>query len=590
MSCKLKLRIVAGINFDLSVDSLWENLSHHYDIEILVIGRCESSSATSSVPKVFFPALDGMPGFLKNVDSFLEGSSIIIGVGLSTLASFQALRFCRANSIPFFAISYDTNPFAYDLYNNLKAIQTDILENSSGFLVSSEKQRRFLLHNGISTDSIVDVAAGNFSVDDCFSSKLREKFRKYIGIPENCFLVGIKTDFINKESIEGVANGIKLFVEKQSIQNRSKLRFLFLGNGPNFEQTKYLVSSLGVGKNCLFLSQDSRGFWRDVCSAVDAFIWEANIEDLDGSLKLFSAAAMNGKAILLNDLDGFSTYSKIGIEVSMKDLDCFNVKNFIEENFCKDEYKNMEIQMWKSSELALKFKASFNRVVSDLDRIFNAKIDPNHRFMSKVNIVKEFIERHADICSSLDANDILVRCEEFLLFKNITKAEKSELCRIKGDALMSSGDPTEAMLAFELAILHDDNCARAFRGLGQLSLNSYSHEEAISFFKKSLSLNANDYHCLVGVGLIYRRLKLHDEALFWLEKSIAIRGASCSAFSLAIQSCLEYPTSSSSLVFLERLREFFGDLNILIQPLHQIYLAHGLFEKASLVGGGDVAA
>ncbi|MCX6126640.1 MAG: hypothetical protein NTV34_18055, partial [Proteobacteria bacterium] len=155
------------------------------------------------------------------------------------------------------------------------------------------------------------------------------------------------------------------------------------------------------------------------------------------------------------------------------------------------------------------------------------------------------------------------------------------LWRIKGDYFSSLRDSEGAISAYEKAVQIDSKCFRAHRGLGYAAWVGHSHDDAMTFFKRALMLEHNDYHSLVGVGLIYRRLRMLEESVFWLGRAVDIGGVESTALNLLLQACLEAPEAAISLLTIEQLRESFGDISKIVRGLSQVYIAQGMDEKAA---------
>jgi tetratricopeptide (TPR) repeat protein len=111
---------------------------------------------------------------------------------------------------------------------------------------------------------------------------------------------------------------------------------------------------------------------------------------------------------------------------------------------------------------------------------------------------------------------------------------------------------------------------QALRGLGYLACHGHSHEDALSFFKRGLAVNPNDYQCLMGVGLVYRRLKMFSEAVFWLQKAIAVGGLESPSLSLLVQACLENSDSPEALAVLNEIRDVMGEHPNLDTAIHKL--------------------
>jgi len=135
------------------------------------------------------------------------------------------------------------------------------------------------------------------------------------------------------------------------------------------------------------------------------------------------------------------------------------------------------------------------------------------------------------------------------------------------------------MDAFAESAQCDPLNASAYRGLGQVAFHGHSHEEALTFFKKALSIRSDDFSSTFGMGMIYRRLGLSEEALFWLEKCIAIDASHQPAMTAFIQVARDYRHPRVAIALLERVIETIGERPALLTALGQIYVDQGLVER-----------
>jgi tetratricopeptide (TPR) repeat protein len=193
-------------------------------------------------------------------------------------------------------------------------------------------------------------------------------------------------------------------------------------------------------------------------------------------------------------------------------------------------------------------------------------------------------------------DEALVRLETQLLMP-IGKGMRAEVLRLKGDVLYHMSRLDEAMEAYSECLRSNADDFEAYRGLGYISLKGHSHEEALTFFKKSLAKRDGDLMSLLGIAMVHRRLTLSEESLFWLEKAVELHRDNPKAISSYVQTCLECTTTETPISSLQKLIENLGDEPTLMATLGQLYLREGndklgneWIEKANKLQSNKVAA
>lgn len=129
---KLKIKIVAGTLLDPALLKVWEDLSLRHSVEVYAIDS-GNYNGTTSLPLVLFPQIPDMPGFCRDLERHLMGSDVVVGIETSKLYTFQAVRAARNLGIPFACVTHEYDPFIYEKFANIRAIQQDICQNSDAF-------------------------------------------------------------------------------------------------------------------------------------------------------------------------------------------------------------------------------------------------------------------------------------------------------------------------------------------------------------------------------------------------------------------------------------------------------------------------
>ena len=105
--------------------------------------------------------------------------------------------------------------------------------------------------------------------------------------------------------------------------------------------------------------------------------------------------------------------------------------------------------------------------------------------------------------------------------------------------------------------------------------NGLVGSEAVSFFKKSLGMNINDWRALFWMSLVHQRIGLYEDALYWLKKSIALGVKDKIVITALIQFCAECPSDDLARTTLEEAVETVGEDPNLMVALAQAYVRCG---------------
>jgi tetratricopeptide (TPR) repeat protein len=579
MKSKLKIKVVVGVWGEHVLPSLWTSLSADLDVELLVLrSGLDDQMKCGAQIKVFEPVAD-MPGFFRDLESHLNGSDLVVALETSQLSSFQALRYSKALDIPCVVIVNEFTPFVYDRFANIKAIKYDICRNADLFIASSTRARRLLKCEGVDEGKILVLDRFLDMQEARFSEAIRTKFRNYVGLKSDELLLTARTSFEKPEGAYEVLKGFRLLagVIKGGL---NRIRLLMIGTGTRMEELKYAASDLGVGQHVIFLAQDPALFWRDVACASELVIWDQH-RDLEKSEPLPIQLLKSVSSGCLNLIKSGTIFDDLSFGLPVLKIDHFEAMSLADS--ISTHWTTIQNLTSTRSSLPLTRYFASSEEVSLVVRDAFIKLVMRPAGETSRDRVERIVEAHKEPLNATIARDIAVDVEEALLIKNIPTNQLAELWRLKGDVHVAMGETEHGMRAFEKAFQTSDRCFRALRGLGYIAWMGHSHAEASTFFKRALAIDPNDYQCLLGMGLVYRRLRMLSESAFWLTRALDFGGVDSSAFSLLIQACVESPESTISLETLESMRENYGDLPSILRGLSHVYLAHGHSEAVKKI-------
>jgi tetratricopeptide (TPR) repeat protein len=566
---KMNVKVVAGAWSNEMPVALLTRLAPLVDLEVHVLEG--EKVPQCGLHLLQYAPVAGMPGFYRDLEQNLLGADLVIAVGTAKLSSFQAVRFCRKNAVPCFVMTTESSPFEFEKYENVRAIQFDILKHADKFISLCLASGEFLRSQDVNPGNIIDFSTLQVMSIAGFEMNLRRKFRNYIGISEAEILITIKTSFTHGSQLK---SGLEAFKWLLADEHRfgSPLRLLVTGEGDEIQSYKYLASDLRIGDRVLFLNQDSLPFWTDLCSASDVMIWDRGDLDTYDYFKhqLLQRSILSAIPVIF---EKSSNESMTGINIHRIESMQPGFLRKAVIDVLQAGFSRLELsQKLQSAELA-KFDDLLHSLVRTMSDSLTSREPAVNAALNLATSLIDFVQKqHAPSC--------LIQVEEAMLAPNISSIIRAELSRIKGDCLVALERHDEAVGSYEKALMENRDCGLAYRGLGYQAWRAHSHEEAMTFFRKCLALVNHEYHSLIGVGLIYRRLKMNREAMFWLKKALEVRGHESSAFNLLIQTCVESAVTDIAKLTLEELRETYGDHPSILRGLSQIYLSQGLSVEA----------
>jgi hypothetical protein len=572
MSHRLKIKIVVGQLREQAMISLWESVAQHHDVEILTQKFDGEESFNTCLPVVEFPVIVDMPGFFRDLDSHLRGSDVIIGVESSRLYSFQALRIARKLGIPFVAMVHEYEPFIYEKFQNIRAVQHDIHANASMFLATSSRAVKLLELEGVDSQRIRSLVPATDASLFEFSEARSLKFRKYTKIPVDAIVLGFKGDLNQIEPALVLGRGLRLALNKLTQDKRALVRLLICGNGAQSEKIKYEIADMGLGSQTLFLSQDPTPFLRDLLCAVDVMIEGRGSPEGISSLPwhVVSAAYSGARFVLPSG----SISDDVLSGHLVRKIDDFTPIHLSEALVKKindgRESADQRAERARVATQTLALSEATTLVLAVIEEVGGR----NERRLRRQGLLS-FVKQYQIPISFKDANEVLERCDEMRDFSAENEARLySEILRIRGDALMALTRNEEAAKAFEDALKQNLKNHHALRGLGYLAWQGHSHEDAMRFFKRALAVDPNDYQSLVGIGLVYRRLQMFNESVYWLHKAVSVGGLESTSLSLIVQACLENAENEQSIGVLKYIRENIGDHPNLSRAIEKLESHH----------------
>ncbi len=581
-SPRKKVAIVVGDSVDTRLTKVFECLQNHYEVTLYVLSSAIGLHLLKTGFKVrLFETIESMPGYMRGLEDEVVESDLIISLESSRLSSFQAVRAARRLSVPICILASEFQPYFYDGYPNIRAIQSDIIHKAEHFWVTSAKAKEVLLLDG-AREEFISVIPPKLDLDRFkFTEKGRQKFRGYIGIgPDDVTLLW--WDSLDKSTrLDELFRALKML----SKTNQVSVKLLVAGNGSQAMDLKYLAHDLGIGHQILFLHQNPEPFLVDLLSASDVILSARRVA---GEIpEPFPFTVLEAAAVGVIPLVGASSLQDEllgGLAPVYSDWSAPILAQRLLSLIPQDAARAMlKAKLRAYLEERNSVLVSGEMIVS----IIEANLAKSGKGARKDVKFSEFVQQLKEGIHRRMFADAQVQIEEALLQRSLSDQEVSQLHGLKGTIELRKGDLEAATNSFECAMKLNDTNIVALKGLAAVARQTMSSEEALVYYRRALAIDAQDKDCHLGVGLVFRALGLNEEAIFWLEKCLVGFGMNEASVPLA-QAVTHMANKRAAARVLERVIEVVGDDNhTLLMALGQIYLGigraiegHAILERA----------
>jgi glycosyltransferase involved in cell wall biosynthesis/Tfp pilus assembly protein PilF len=604
MSVKPSIAVVASDLTQPRFLALFEPLREVFDICIYALNNDSLINLHGTGLKLrLFENIPDMPGYLRGLEEELAQCSAIIGIETSRLGTFQAVRAARKFNKPLAVVVNEHQPFFYECYANIRAIQFDICNKADLFFATSTLAAHALQLDKVPRESIRVVKPVVNQQKFHPSAALRQKFRDYIGIAAHETVVMFHNELESWNRPELLIQAYHLLLRRDLLRF-NQVRILFAGAGSQAAELKYSCADLGLGKAAMFLQQNPEPFLQDMYAAADIIVAPRPAKtEFHEELPLYLLEAMAagvvpvvGAGSLAQEFVGDvgRTFSEDSPESLAMALHSMLGENHGAGQSLSQASEATVLHITKNHSTNINGKILTDSLWNLLESHEQRHLQMQQQMLphqqenrsSHLSLAQE-MQRIRTTMSENHVREALELIEELLLLDLAGGPEKAEIFCIKGEALQILGEMEGSMNAFSESLKINDKNYRCFRGLGILSWQGHSNEEALMFFRKALALKTDDAETMLGIGLVYRRLSLTDEALYWLEKCLARESYPPSALVALTQTCMESQRAEYSIRVLERVMDIVGELSPILMTLGQLYMnngrtaeGHALLQKA----------
>ena len=570
---KLRIAVVLGSVQDYTLISHFESVAHQFEVHAFVAANeLWLRNLRTSLTVHQFEHLSDMPGYLRGMEERLKDFDAIVCHEASKLSTFQAIRFAEQRNIPCAILTSEFHSYHYAEWANIRAMQQEVFKKSDQHWAFSQASAAMLRAEDVPEEKIslmeIPLNVEKFQFKDSY----RSKFRNYVGIPSDALLIGINNSGNSEKMALEILNVLRLLkTEDPELFARTKV--IFFGEGAFSQELKYKVHSLGFMDHVRILNQDIAPFARDLYCALDVLIqpkWVQSETHEPFPNYIQEAVLCGVRPILPGQVIYRELFSAVG---DFYDDDSFQqiygALSGVTKLLCSGiNHRATTAHDFLKTVKGGAAKCPLAKLIGQLTQLEKDSTHVESVLKVALNTLRGELKRG-------DYRHVISLAMDMVGDFQKDPKDLAEIYKIKGDAELAINDLEEATESYSMVMQLDRGNIGAYKGLAQIAYLGHSHEEAVSFYKKALSRQAEDVDSLTGIAMVYRRLGLYDQAVYWLERSIHARREDKKLQAMLFKTCLESPNIEICIIVLERLRDPDEPNPDLDLTLGRLYLAMG---------------
>lgn len=492
-------------------------LAGDYDVTVVtsesVVGYLSQTSHFDNLACVALPDHSENTTYLPGLEKALVGFDVVVVKERLGMYAYQAVKAKWRSRFRLVIWVDNLTPLPGDDVTHLRTIRREVESAADAFLVQSQGARHALMIEGVEAARIVQFPP-YVEPRAVRGGKVRAKATQSLGLADTDFVVAHFGQIEWEEGLFDLVHALKLLgLSDKSLAARTKL--VFCGIGSFSTELRDRLVTLGLDRQAVYVAPSRDAFCTVLCAADCVFYAPSPARDrLEGDPYRLALAMANGVPILA------ARGPLVEELVGKHRLD-----------FCQGSPDSLA--------KAIKRAAGATGLRADI-----ANKNAAQARGRKAAVAKEMAEVFAAVCRQTPTVDVsaldhqvlevesLVHSKQYLAaidviesifqLKEIPVHHKANLLRLIGDCFTKLGDGDSGKNAYVQSVELDPYSARAYIGLGTVSLTKHSYETAVLHFQKAVSLAPEDEMANLGLGLAFQGMGENEEACRWVVKALEI--------------------------------------------------------------------
>lgn len=477
--------------------------------------------------------------FLAGLESEITNANLIVAVGESSLASYQALKARSKHqgklviwqnsprNSPFLASSRNLNPVQASNLAREKTVRREILKNCDALICFDKDSATWSYLEEVNAQRIRRVSRGinlaRFSQE--FTASRRIEMREKLGLPDADFI------FLQAGPLEVEAGAIdSVFAFKSLLQSHPNLlnhtKLVFCGTGAAGADVRQAVVDLKLDDHVFFLNPNDENTLQVLgnqlsnllvlCDAVlhtpIAPVNGSPLRYLDCTYDIFCALA-SGLTVISNGHgwvgEWIARFYRIFSTGSIH-----SQAKLMHESIEKQERM---VGLKRAVRMAIENELALDKAVDELSRVMSSLLTVQYaQPVESVSHVIDQIEKTVQARQYVEAIQLISNAFKM---PGLSEMQRANLFRHIGDCFTKLGDLENGLQNYARSLDLDPYNAKTFIGLGTIALQTHNYNVAVPQFQKAVSLSPRDEMASLGLGLAFEGLGEPKEALNWTIRS-----------------------------------------------------------------------
>jgi len=464
--------------------------------------------------------------YLPGLEKVLSGFDVVVVKERLGMYAFQAVKAKWRSRFRLVCWIDNATPFPGQDIAHMRTIRNEVTNAADALFVQTEAARGALMLEGVEDQRIMSFLPYVES-RTTRNAKGRARALERLGLGDTDFAIAHVGQIEWEEGLFDLVHAVKL-LERQDRSLAARTKLIFCGIGSFSTELRDRLVALGLDRQAVYVAP-SRDAFETVMTAADCMYYAAGParDRMESEPYRLTAAMAAGVPIL-------APRSPLVEELCGKHrLD-----------FCQGSPDSLARAIKKAAGAAALRGNVANKAQTALKGRKAKAAEQMREILAAVSHSTPTVDVNALDHQVLEA-EALVNSKQYLaaidliesIFKvaNIPLHHKANLYRLVGDCFTKLGDGEGGKNAYVQAVEIDPYSAKAFIGLGTVSLMKNSFETAVIHFQKAIGLAPQDEMANLGLGLAFQGLGEHEESSRWVTKAVEINPENQAALFTLVQ-------------------------------------------------------
>jgi glycosyltransferase involved in cell wall biosynthesis/Flp pilus assembly protein TadD len=494
-------------------------IASQYDVSVVasesVCGYLTQTSYFQDLKCLALPDHDENPTYLPGLEKALASFDVVVVKERLGMYAYQAVKAKWRRRFRLVIWVDNLTPFPGEDVAMMRTVRVEAGNAADAFIVQSEAARQVLLLEGIEEQRIhsfkpfVETRAVR-------NGKSRAKACEMLGLSDTDVVIGHFGQIEWEENLFELVHAMKL-LQRTDPGTASRIKIVFCGIGSFSSELRDRLVALGLDRQAVYVAPHRDAF-ETVMTAADAMYFCNNParDRLEGEpYRIIQAMSCGIPVIAARHplVEEYLGKHRLDFCIGSPESLAKALKKLATAPALKSDISAKSLQAYKS-------RIARSKVASEMEEVFGsiARATPTVDISQLDHQVLQ-VETLVTSKQYLAAIDVI---ESIFQLKDVPRHHRSNLLRLIGDCFTKLGDGEAGKNAYMQAIELDPYSAKAFIGLGTVSLTKRNYDVAVPQFQKAVSLAPEDEMANLGLGLAFQGLGKLEEAVRWVVKSLEV--------------------------------------------------------------------